>query len=231
MLSTVGPVAAAHAAVYYVDQSSPSCSSAGPGTEAQPYCTIAAAVAAHHGPGVTILVKPGTYREQVPLPSSGTAESLFVLRAIGGTVLVDGSDDFSAPTLWVPYSDGIYLAPSVSWSPKQVFVDGARLTPSARATDDLPDNAFKWVTEEGLYVNVGVDNPGNHELLVGRRNYGFNMATKSWITIEGFSIAHTESRGIYLNSGCADIVVSRDTVSFANSYGIQAVNGLRAVIE
>jgi parallel beta-helix repeat protein len=153
-----------------------------------------------------------------------------VLEALGG-VVVDGSDDYSSPTLWVPYSDAIYLAPSVSWNPMQVFMDGARLTPSLDAPGSLLEESFTWVSGEGLYVNAGGSEPGDHELLVGRRNYGFNMFTKSWITIEGFGIAHTESRGIFLNSGCSDIVVSRDTVSFANSYGIQAVNGLRIVVE
>jgi parallel beta-helix repeat protein len=224
-------LAVCHAAEFYVDQSSPSCSIYGPGTEAQPYCTIAAAVAAHHGPEATILVKPGIYREQVTLSFSGTVESPFVLRATGGTVVLDGSDDFSASTLWAPYAHETYLASSVTWSPKQVFMNGVRLTPSSSAPDALPDSTFTWVAGEGLYVNTDGFEPGDYELLVGRRNYGFTMSTKSWITIEGFTIAHTESRGIYLNSGCTDIAVSRDTVSFANSYGIQAVNGQRILIE
>ena len=229
-LLLLAPAGASQAADYYVDLSSPNCSNVGPGTEAQPYCSISAAVAAHHGPGVTIYVKPGVYREQVTVPASGTAGSPFVLEALG-EVVVDGSDDYSSPTLWVHYLDDIYLAPSVSWNPLQVFMDGARLTPSVVAPESLLSNTFTWVSGEGLYVNANGDEPGDHELLVGRRNYGFNMSTKSWITIDGFGVAHTESRGIFLNSGCADIVVSRDTVSFANSYGIHAVNGLRILVE
>src|SRR5436309_14356945 len=71
------------AADYYVNHSSPLCSDAGPGTVVQPYCTIAAAMAAHAGPGVTIDVMPGTYREQVTVPVSGVAGSPFTLKALG----------------------------------------------------------------------------------------------------------------------------------------------------
>src|SRR5689334_13129970 len=105
----------ARAATFYVDNSSPSCSNAGPGTESQPYCTISAAVAAHQGPGTTILVKPGTYREQVTITASGSAGSPFVLQALGGPVILDGTDDFSAHSSWIQYSDNVYLAASVTW--------------------------------------------------------------------------------------------------------------------
>src|SRR5262245_22550325 len=81
------------AAAYYVDNGSASCSPAGPGTEAQPYCTISAAVAAHSGPGIEIIVKPGIYRETVTVPASGSAAGNFVIRASGPGVVVTGADD------------------------------------------------------------------------------------------------------------------------------------------
>ena len=229
-LSLLVPIAA-RASEYYVDRSSPNCSSSGPGTEAQPYCTITAAVAAHNGPGVTILVKPGVYREQVTIPTSGSAGSPFVLKALEGRVVVDGSDDLSDPQLWVHYTDDVYLAPSVGWNPLQVFLDGKRLTPSGASPALLPEDSFRWILGEGLYVNGDDLVPGTVETLVGRRSYGFSMFGKAWITIEDFTVAHTESRGIYVNSGSSDVVVSRDTVSFSNVYGIQVVNGQRVVVE
>jgi len=76
MLLLLGPGAAIGAGTFYVDNTSASCSSTGPGTEAQPYCTISAAVAAQHGPGTTILVKPGIYREMATINFSGVAGSL-----------------------------------------------------------------------------------------------------------------------------------------------------------
>src|SRR5439155_26828598 len=79
----------ASAATYYVDGSSLQCSNAGPGTEAQPYCTISAAIAARGTAGNTILVKPGTYRETVTFPASGTSAAPIVLRASGPGVVLD----------------------------------------------------------------------------------------------------------------------------------------------
>jgi len=221
----------AEAATYYVDNQSAACSNAGPGTEAQPYCSIGAALAAHNGPGETIIVKPGVYREQVNVPASGSSLAPFVISASGPGVVVDGADDFSAPGLWTPSSGTVFLAASVTWSPRQVFVDGSRLTPSVDAPGQLASGAFTWVSGQGLYVNLGGDNPGSRETRVGRRNYGFNVFSKSWVTIDGFEVTGTEDRGIYLQNPCADLVIARNRVSFANSYGIHSVNGTRLLLE
>src|SRR5262245_20745062 len=82
----------AGAQTFYVDNQSAACSNTGAGTELQPYCTIAAAAAAHNGPGITIIVKPGIYREQVTIPGSGASGMPFVIKASGPGVVVDGSD-------------------------------------------------------------------------------------------------------------------------------------------
>src|SRR2546426_913106 len=201
---------------FYVDNSSGSCSNTGPGTEANPYCTISAAAAAHKGPGITIYVKPGVYRETITVPGSGASGSPFVFQALGGPVVVDGSDDFSSTSKWVQYSGNVYLASSVSWSPKQAFADGARLTPSTAAPGSLPISSFTWVSGQGLYVNVGGDNPGVHQLLVGRRPYGFYAAARSYVTIDGFTVTHAEDRCIQLTSSCTNVTISHDVVSFAN---------------
>ena len=100
MLATSLATIPASAAIYYVDNSGANCSSAGPGTEAQPYCTISAAVAAHRTAGTIIRVKPGLYREMVTVPTSGTSSSPYVFEATGPGVIVDGSDDCSSPALW-----------------------------------------------------------------------------------------------------------------------------------
>ena len=215
----------AHAQTYYVDAASSTCSATGAGTELQPYCTIASAMAAHNGPGVTIIVKPGVYREQITVPASGAAGSPFVFQASGPGVVIDGSDDFSNTALWVSAGGNTYLAATATWSVKQVFVDGVRLTASTATPSTMPTNTFQWVSGSGLYVNVGT-NPGSHQTLVGHRNYGFNVY-KTFVNIIGFQITRTVDRGINMQNGCADMVVSNNTVSFAGSYGIQTVNGQR----
>lgn len=219
--------------VVYVDNQSASCSPTGPGTELAPYCTITDAMKSWKGAGVTILVKPGVYREQVTVNAlaAGTAAAPFVLRAQGPGVILEGSDDFGATTLWVPSLGTSFLASSVSWNPKQVFVDGVRLALTTLAADVMPANSFRWVTGEGLYVNLGGVNPGSRQTWVGRRNHGFNMFSTSFVRVEGFTIAHTEDRGIHMQNPCSDLEIVRNAVSFANSYGIQTINGQRIRIE
>lgn len=50
----------ASAATYYVNNQSSSCSNSGSGSLTTPYCTISAALSAHHTAGTTIIVLPGS---------------------------------------------------------------------------------------------------------------------------------------------------------------------------
>jgi len=229
LIALLGP--AAHAQTFFVDAQNGACSNSGPGTEAQPYCTISAALAAHKGPGITIVVKPGIYREQVTVPASGAAGLPFVFQAQGPRVVIDGADDFANVALWTPSLGTAFVAAGVTWTPKQVYVDGARIAATTSTPDAMPANSWTWVGGTGLIVNLGGDNPGAHETLVGRRNYGFNIFSKSFVTMDGFEITRTEDRGINMQNPCSDLIVSHNRVSFANSYGIQTVNGQRIVID
>ena len=234
----------AGAATYYVDIQNPAASPAGPGTEAMPYSSISAAVAAHKEPGVTILVKPGLYREQVTVPVSGTPDAPYVIRAEGPGVLIDGADALGAEYLWSQPGPGpvagpgqpqavdyAWLASGVDWPVQQVFVNGRRLSRSTGSPELLPSDAFTWVQGEGLYVNLEGGNPGRQEILVGHRANAFRMSGKSWVTIDGFEITRTEDASISLQVGCADVVVSNNRVTFSNTYGIRAANCQRVRIE
>src|SRR6516162_5369975 len=150
----VGP-GRASASDFYVSASADSCTNP-PGTLEQPYCSIVAALAAHHTPGTRIFVLPGVYHEQVTVPASGTASDPIVLQALssdGEPVVIDGSNDLSDPSLWTPYAGDVWLAPSVDWSPVQVFADSTRLTPASVEPDQLPPGSFTSIAGEGLYVN------------------------------------------------------------------------------
>ena len=221
----------AHAQTYYVDALNGSCNNTGAGTAAQPYCSITAAMTAHKGPGITIIVMPGIYREQVTVPASGAAGSPFVFQASGPGVVIEGSDDFANPAMWAASAGTSFLAASVTWTPTQVFVDGARLTVTTSAPGTMPANSFIWVSGQGLYVTLDGTNPGNHATLVTHRSHGFNLSTKAFVTIDGFEITHTNDRGVNMQTGCTDLVVSNNKISFTNSYGIQTVNGQRITIQ
>lgn len=219
------------AADYYVDAGSGSCSNSGPGTEANPYCTISAAVAAHSGPGVVIWVKPGTYRERVTVPASGASGNRFVIRALGAPVIVDGADDFSNAGQWTLLSGNVWLASSVTWSPVQVFADGARLTPSTGSPGSLPTNSFRYVSGAGLYVNAGGGNPGSHQTKVGRRANAFVLSGRSWVTLDGFTATRTEDRAFSITNSSNNVTVTHNTVTFAGRAGIYFSTGTGELIE
>ena len=204
----------------FVDGSNPACTDSGSGSEALPYCTISAAADQQGAPGVTIVVKPGVYREQVNVPVSGTPGNPLIFEAQGAPVVIDGADDYSSSLNWTLYSGNVWLATAVTWEPKQVFVDGARLTPSTNSPNTLPVDTFRYIPSEGLYVNIGGDNPGAHDAVIGRRAHGFRLAGDSWITIDGFMITRTEDKGIYVKDSSDNVVIANNIVDYANRYGI-----------
>ena len=75
MLSVLGLGTAASAtnASYWVDATAAACSDAGSGTQAAPFCSISAAAKKAVGPGDTVHVRTGTYREQVTVAGSGAS--------------------------------------------------------------------------------------------------------------------------------------------------------------
>jgi parallel beta-helix repeat protein len=208
---------------YVVDVSKPNCSDTGPGTVAAPYCSITAAVNAHSGAGVTIFVKPGTYREQVTVPASGASGSPLIIQALGSPVVIDGADDFSTTGQWSAFAGSVWLASSVTWNPIQVFVDGARLSPSTLDPASLPPSSFRFVDGQGLFVNLNGDNPGTHDTQVSARSHAFRLPGRSWVKIDGFTVRHTQDHGIYLIGPGANLWVINNQISLSGSHGIGVV--------
>ena len=208
------------AGTFYVDGANRSCSDKGSGTRSKPYCTISAASLARGGAGTTIIVKPAVYREQIKVTNSGTSRAPFVFQADGSPVVIDGADDFSSRSDWTRFSGKVWVASRVNWKPKQVIVDGKRLKPSKANLRRLRVNSFRYFPGNGLYVNIGGDNPGSHETFIGRRSRGFRMAGKSHVTIDGFSITRTGDPGIFIKEFCKNIIITNNSVTFCNQRGI-----------
>jgi parallel beta-helix repeat protein len=222
----------AAADTFYVDGANPAAADGNPGTSALPYRTISAAVLARAGPGNTVQVRPAISREQVQLAGSGAAGNPFVIRAEGPGVTIDGADDLSSPTRWTATAGGVYLAASVTWKPVQVFVNGARyLDSTAFSPTTLPPGGFTWVSGSGLYVNAGGANPGSQQVFVGRRTSAFTLASKSWVTIQGFTITRTEDRSIYLSSASQHCAIVDEIISFSGQRGVSVVNSSYALIQ
>src|SRR5581483_2135774 len=89
--SMLSAAAAAAATTYIVDNTVTSCSDTGPGNQAQPFCTIAAA-AKKAQPGDTVLVAAGTYSGTSINPAnSGTAGNPISFTANAGVTISGGS--------------------------------------------------------------------------------------------------------------------------------------------
>ncbi len=218
---TLAGASRVHAAgTYIVDPSHPSSSDAGPGDSGTPFRTLSAAVTAQHGADVTIVVRPGVYREHISVPGSGTPGHPYVLRADGPGVLIEGAQDFSAAVLWAPFAGNVWLTPSVTWSPIQVFAAGVRLTPSSAAPAALAPGEFRWVSGSGLYVNAGGGNPAAQSVAVGARTFGFQLAGRSNVRIEGFEIAHCETKGVEVLAGSHSVQILNNVITHSGSGGI-----------
>src|SRR6266536_1802104 len=61
--------------------------------------------------------------------------------------------------------------------------------------------------------------PGASVTVSGQAN-GFKLAGKSYVTIQGFTVANTSSYGIYVSSSSSNVIVSGNTVSNMTSNGI-----------
>ncbi|MGN9907266.1 PKD domain-containing protein [Phytohabitans sp. LJ34] len=79
MLGAAGPARAADATTLYVQQTSAACTDGGPGTSAQPFCTVGAAAAVVSA-GQTVMIGAGSYPERVTLAKSGTPDQPITFR-------------------------------------------------------------------------------------------------------------------------------------------------------
>ena len=207
----------------YVDVMHPSASDSGPGTANAPYRTITEALLAHPDTGVTVVVRPGVYRERVAVPASGTKTNPVVIRAMGN-VVVDAAEDMSWPGWFTQLSGDVWVAPVVGVHPKQAFADGARLIESAQSDPALVEpGSFGWFPGVGLVANVGGGNPASHGLMVSLRSHGFLLQGRSHVVIDGFTIAHAGEKGIEVLGGTG-VKIRNNKISQSFSAGIALEN-------
>ena len=91
----------------------------GTGSFQKPYQTISAAVAASTTSSI-IVVRSGTYNEQVSLSKSGTTGAPYTLQgAPGERIIISGMQPLSG---WTLYSGSVYMVSTGTWSPDTFYV-------------------------------------------------------------------------------------------------------------
>ncbi len=191
---TIGvPPPAAPVTAYYVDNTSPTCSDSGAGTEAQPFCTITKA-SSRLLPGQTIYVGNGTYNETVTVPS-GTANS---------PVTVTAKTD-AHPVVGAGQVHGIYLA-----SRSYVTVSG--LTITGTSSDGVYLTTCGNVVLDNLHVSYsGQPTPTGYAK-------GVKLVATTNSTVSNSTVDHNTDSGIYLAQGSTNDLITHNT-TFANARG------------
>lgn len=154
LLAFALPATLPAARTLHVDQNHPQAGDAGSGDVGSPFRTISAA-AAQAGPGDTVYVHSGIYREHVAPTRGGTKDAPITYQAAPGhTVFVRGSEVWTP--VWTPLAEhpGVFTAPL----DEALFADAVRnpyrssISIAARAFDlpARPVSAFAEETTEWL---------------------------------------------------------------------------------
>jgi parallel beta-helix repeat protein len=196
--TTTGPTwtfhtAAAIAADYYVDNTNPSCSDSGPGSEAAPFCTIGKA-ASLVSAGETVRVVAGTYAETVNGPNSGTAGNPITYSAAPG-VTVTGN---------ATASGNAFRMSSKSY----IVIDGFTIT------DTVDYGIYASGSNHITISNNHVSSAGSP--VSGSTRMGIYFSNTDDSVITGNTTDHNSQDGIRLTGGSSGNLVSNN-VSFGNA--------------
>jgi parallel beta-helix repeat protein len=135
-------------------------------------------------------------------------------RAVGGTILyVDRGNaacsDSGAGTIDQPYC--------TIGAAARVVAAGQTVQVAAGAYPEAVTVASSGTSSAPIVFTAS---PGATVTLSGQAN-GFYVSTKSWVTVNGFTITNTSDRGVYV-SGSSHITISNNHVSYSG----QPVSGL-----
>jgi parallel beta-helix repeat protein len=188
---------------YVVDNTSPSCSDSGPGTSAQPFCTIGAG-AARAVAGDTVLVRAGSYPGTSVNPAhSGASGSPITFSASAGVAISGGTRAFALSSRSYIVVDGFTVSGTSSYG---ISVSGGGNVVISHNTVSFAGHPVSGQTASGIYLS-GVAGG----LVLG-------------------NISHDNSaHGIYLSGTTTGVTVQGNT-SYHNAYQYQRnANGINVV--
>lgn len=234
-----GMVQAAHAATYYVDadindsnssSGTPDCTTYNPNTgscsggSASAYASVVDINAGSFSPGDNILFQRGdSWREQLDLPSSGTANNPITYGAFGSgenpTIigsLQNNGTGWSGPDANGEYSRAFPIQPWWIMQDDYVMQWGTR---GSLGTGE-------WIYENGQ-VYIG-DNPAGTIFEVGQR-MGINTNHQDYVVIENFNVRYFQADnllgaaiggGIYTSHLSDNVLVQNNDIRYGAAYGV-----------
>ena len=186
-----------------------SCSDAGSGTQAQPYCTISAAAASATA-GQTVLVAPGSYSEQVTVPNSGTAGNPIVFQSAtrGAAIVTGGTDGFLMSGRNYVTIDGFAVTATTGTG---IMLSGGSNLTVANTTVTYAGHPVSGQNAPGIDIANTTDS-----LLTGNTSdhnsfYGFHVTGTSTRVVLSGNEASFNAEGWQRNANGIDITAPGDT--------------------
>ena len=213
------PSTAAAASPLFVDVNDATCSDTGPGTTTNPFCHIGAALRVA-GPGDTVSVASGKYREQVVFPRSGLPGAPITLEATTTGVTVLGSLNVSEPAAWTQRTGSTWSRPFARTA-RQVLVDGKRLSAAADLAGVVPGSFWYDTAAKVLYVDLGAGNPGDgHVVEAGAESSGLIVSGRTDVVVKDINTANQNYYGVQV-VGSSGVRLVRVGATYTGSYGIR----------
>jgi hypothetical protein len=217
---------------YYVDNCVVVGSDSNSGTSpSTPWLTVNKVNTSTFKPGDSILFESTcTWREQLTVPSSGSAGSPITFGAYGtgAQPIISGANIFSS---WITEGSLYYSAASVE--PHQVFMDGVRLTAVA-AKANLATGDWWWdATDSRIYL---YDDPSGHTVEASQRTCAVYGSGKSYVTVSSLEldksngvISNGADGGLYCNT-CNNLLVTGVTALYNYDDGVRVDSSTSSVV-
>jgi parallel beta-helix repeat protein len=198
--SGLSATAASASTTYVVDNTSASCSDTGPGSTAQPFCTIGAAAKTAQA-GDTVLVNAGTYTGSSVNPAnSGTAGSPITFTANAGVTISGGTRAFSISSRNYIVVNGFTITGTSS---NGISVSGGSNVIISNNNVSFAGHPVSGSTAPGIYLSGPVGG-----------------------TVSGNVTHDNSAHGIYLAGSTTGVTVQGNT-SYHNAYQYQRnANGI-----
>jgi hypothetical protein len=220
------------ATTYYVDNCLTVGNDLNNGTSTStPWLTINKVNTSTFNPGDSILFESTcTWREQLTVPSSGSAGSPITFGAYGtgAAPIISGANLF---TNWASSAGSLYYA-SYSTAPNQVFEDGARLTQNKVSAASL--TAGQWYLDTvnsriWVYTTAG-DNPSGHKMEASQRGGVSTPNGTSYVTLSGIEVEKSNYDGFECGPPCTNLIITGMSFLYGFNSGLNILNGANSNI-